>query len=321
MKPSQSVSEPRHSVSSDPLIITSAEDVAFMMKSLGVDEKRMKEAVADLQEWIDRSPHLPKVSDPRLLCTLWFRRKCSIERAKESIDTYYSVRGLVPEFFENRNLSSPDLKQAVKNIQFFTMPRLSVNYTRVCIVRYISSDASLLDLNLFFKLMFMVGDIRLRECMCLGEDIIVDMSNITFSHVTKLTPVLVKKIQMCGMKGYSARMKSLHFINAPSFADTVVTLLKSIFSDKLASRIFVHNKRYDTLLEHISPEVLPKEFGGKAGSISDLWAAWQKKLLSYQDWYHDQEAVKVNEAKRPGKALNQGELFGVEGSFRKLTVD
>nr|CAD7443181.1 unnamed protein product [Timema bartmani] len=271
-------------VSSDPLIITSAEDVAFMMKSLGVDEKRMKEAVADLQEWIDRSPHLPKVSDPRLLCTLWFRRKCSIERAKESIDTYYSVRGLVPEFFENRNLSSPDLKQAVKNIQFFTMPRLSVNYTRVCIVRYISSDASLLDLNLFFKLMFMVGDIRLRECMCLGEDIIVDMSNITFSHVTKLTPVLVKKIQMCGM-------------------------------------IFVHNKRYDTLLEHISPEVLPKEFGGKAGSISDLWAAWQKKLLSYQDWYHDQEAVKVNEAKRPGKALNQGELFGVEGSFRKLTVD
>nr|CAD7433660.1 unnamed protein product [Timema monikensis] len=264
-------------------------------------------------------------ADPRLLCTLWFRRKCSIERAKESIDTYYSVRGLVPEFFENRNLSSPDLKQAVKNIQFFTMPRLSLNYTRVCIVRYISSDASLLDLNLFFKMMFMVGDIRLRECMCLGEDIIVDMSNITFSHVTKLTPVLVKKIQMCGMegragksdeellrgtaetwtlnaketrkfevmgmeflksilavtrrnrirnedKGYSARMKSLHFINAPSFADTVVTLLKSIFSAKLANRIFVHNKRYDTLLEHISPEVLPTEFGGKAGSISDLWA-------------------------------------------------
>nr|CAD7408986.1 unnamed protein product [Timema cristinae]CAD7433659.1 unnamed protein product [Timema monikensis] len=50
-------------------------------------------------------------------------------------------------------------------------------------------------------------------------------------------------------------------------------------------------------------------------------AAWQKKLLSYQDWYHDQEAVKVNEAMRPGKALNQSELFGVEGSFRKLTVD
>nr|CAD7433661.1 unnamed protein product [Timema monikensis] len=52
-------------VSSDPLIITSAEDVAFMMKSLGVDEKRMQEAVADLEEWIERSPHLPKVSGTR----------------------------------------------------------------------------------------------------------------------------------------------------------------------------------------------------------------------------------------------------------------
>nr|CAD7202826.1 unnamed protein product [Timema douglasi] len=202
------------------------------------------------------------------------------------------------------------------------MPRLSLNYTRVCIVRYISSDASLLDFNLFFKLMFMVGDIRLRECMCLGEDIIVDMSNITFSHVTKLTPVLVKKIQMCGMKGYSARMKSLHFINAPSFADTVVTLLKSIFSAKLANREKpppVHPTEIRTSI--FTSSAAERNTTSALANYAIEAAAWQKKLLSYQDWYHDQEAVKVNEAKRPGKALLQGELFGVEGSFRKLTVD
>jgi hypothetical protein len=48
---------------------------------------------------------------------------------------------------------------------------------------------------------------------------------------------------------------------------------------------------------------------------------WKEKLYSYRNWFLEQENVKVDELKRPGKSLNTGELFGFEGSFRQLKVD
>jgi hypothetical protein len=45
-------------------------------------------------------------------------------------------------------------------------------------------------------------------------------------------------------------------------------------------------------------------------------------LESYRDWFIAQETIKADEAKRPGgKPVTQDDLFGLDGSFRQLTVD
>jgi hypothetical protein len=49
--------------------------------------------------------------------------------------------------------------------------------------------------------------------------------------------------------------------------------------------------------------------------------AWHKKLQEYGDWFKAEENVKANEALRPGKPTNYDELFGIEGSFRQLSID
>jgi hypothetical protein len=48
---------------------------------------------------------------------------------------------------------------------------------------------------------------------------------------------------------------------------------------------------------------------------------WVKKMESYRDWFKEQEAVKANELKRPGKPKTQDDLFGLEGSFRQFLID
>lgn len=44
-------------------------------------------------------------------------------------------------------------------------------------------------------------------------------------------------------------------------------------------------------------------------------------MNEYGPWFKEQEASKANEALRPGAPKTADDLFGVEGSFRKLVID
>ncbi len=48
---------------------------------------------------------------------------------------------------------------------------------------------------------------------------------------------------------------------------------------------------------------------------------WKKKLEDNRDFLLQQEKYRSDESKRPGKPKTTEEIFGIEGSFRKLNVD
>lgn len=78
----------------------------------------------------------------------------------------------------------------------------------------------------------------------------------------------------------------------------------------------------DTLEKFISLEILPNESGGQAGPIQELHEKQMKKLDDAISWFQEDEANhRVNESLRPGKAKTATDLFGVEGSFKKLEID
>jgi len=67
--------------------------------------------------------------------------------------------------------------------------------------------------------------------------------------------------------------------------------------------------------------VLPNEYGGQAGSVESLINTWEKRIISYRDYYKQEEKFGVDEKKRIGAPKTADTLFGVSGSFRQLTVD
>lgn len=44
-------------------------------------------------------------------------------------------------------------------------------------------------------------------------------------------------------------------------------------------------------------------------------------MKDYTQWFKEQEASKANETLRPGGARAADDLFGVDGSFRQLSID
>ena len=82
--------------------------------------------------------------------------------------------------------------------------------------------------------------------------------------------------------------------------------------------------------------VLPREYGGTNSSTAELtqfwlgemenkWAIWSVlhccTVVLRRDWLLQQPTYKTDEARRPGKPKLHSDIFGIEGSFRKLEID
>lgn len=67
---------------------------------------------------------------------------------------------------------------------------------------------------------------------------------------------------------------------------------------------------------------MPTEYGGDAGSLESIIENWEKRIVSYRDYYKEEEKYGVDEKRRPpASASTASDHFGTSGSFRQLDID
>ncbi|PSN57107.1 hypothetical protein C0J52_01295 [Blattella germanica] len=307
-------------MSSSALPPPSNQILEYVRESAGVSEKRVKEAVKILKDWLKLQPHLPHDYDEGRIERRYIWCKASLERTKSSLDMYYTLRGAVPEILSNRDPSLPWFKQITDLAYCLPMPRLTEDCQRIVLIGNLDPDATNYNLFDIFKLVFMVGDVRFSEDCCIADtyitgSVIASQRALRRNNQDRHEPVPERHSIM------SARIKGIHYVNVPPYADVLINFTRSVMKPKIAARIHVHSKGLESLHEKVDKKILPQEFGGDAGPITDLWDAWKEKLVSYRNWFVEQEKLKADESKRPGKKIDSGDIFGFEGSFRQLTVD
>lgn len=60
-------------------------------------------------------------------------------------------------------------------------------------------------------------------------------------------------------------------MNAHPLVDVIYNWIKPLLSEKIRSRVHIHgNDGYESLYKHVDRDILPEEYGGKAGKIQDL---------------------------------------------------
>ncbi|XP_053617230.1 alpha-tocopherol transfer protein-like [Plodia interpunctella] len=279
--------------------------------------------VAYLQDWLRKQPHLPDRWDDKRLMNFLRANKFSLEKAKRKLDMYFTVRSACPEFFTNRDVTRPEFKELLTKAQGPPLPKITPKGYRVTIARALDDNIDASHLTNAFKLIFMIGDVRmgLEEEGVVGDVYILDAARaISPSNLARVSPSLLKKFLICVQEAYAVRVKEVHVVNASPLVDTIVTMVKPFLKQKLRERIFIHTDM-KTLFEYVPKDVLPPEYGGTSESLEELTKIWIKKLEDFRDWFIEQESLKANEALRPGKPTNYDELFGIDGSFRQLSID
>ncbi|KAF4527165.1 hypothetical protein B566_EDAN007183 [Ephemera danica] len=303
------------------LIVPDDEGLKKMKAGFGAGDSNEAEDMAAIKSWFEKQPHLPKIMDDKMMLRFLHGAKYSMERCKQLLDMYFTVRSCAPEFFAERDISSPEMKRALDNTYILPMPKLMSNGVRVTVHGMFHPEEDNFQFLETMKLVFMVGDVRMFEDLCAGDQVVFDMRGSVISHLGQLTLPIVRKFMICGQSAYPSRLQGIHLLNVPSYLDKFLALFKPLMKDKLADRIHVHPDM-DSLHKFIEKECLPKEFGGTAGDLKDLNAAWRANLESYREWFNTKGIIKADESKRPGgKPITQDDLFGLDGSFRQLNVD
>ncbi|XP_012224572.1 alpha-tocopherol transfer protein-like [Linepithema humile] len=305
------------------LLIQPTEEMSKQIRvELNENPATRNKDVEIIKEWFAKQPHLPQFDDDQRILTFLRGSKFSLEVCKRKLDNYFTMRTMIPEFFSNRDITKPVLQEVVKVVQIPPLPGLTKDGRRVIVMRAISKDVPTPNVPEAMKLALMIGDIRLKEEQSgvAGDVYVLDASAATPAHFAKFTPSLVKKFLVCVQEAYPVKLKAVHVINVSPIVDTILNFVKPLLKEKIRNRIFMHSD-LKTLYDHIPKEILPTEYGGDAGPIQDIHEKWIKKLEEYGPWFAEQETVKSNEALRTGNPKTQDDLFGLDGSFRQLTID
>ncbi|KAG5672153.1 hypothetical protein PVAND_002306 [Polypedilum vanderplanki] len=290
------------------------------------DPTQIPAMINQLREWIKKSPHLKSRTDDQFLLSFLRGCKYSMERAKQKLDMFYTLRHHSPEFMQDRDPEKLRVAEILKLGMMMPLPETwAPDAPRIILGSMQNYDPKDYNIEELMKVSMLIMDLMHEEddqMLICGQVNIMDLKNATLAHFLVWTPQMMKKMTMIMQEGSPFRLKGIHYINIPPFFEKIFNVFKQFLNDKIKSRINFHGSDLESLYKFIPRKLLPAEYGGEAGTIDEISSKWEKKIFANRQFLIDQATLYgVDEKKRIGRPKNPESLFGIEGSFRQLEFD
>ncbi|CAH2104807.1 unnamed protein product [Euphydryas editha] len=290
---------------------------------LNEDPNRVASDLQYLKDWLSKQPHLRACTDDQWLVAFLRGCKYSLERTKEKLDLYYSLRTIAPDLF---NVKHDDSKfDELLNIgsQLILPETATPTSPRTIIIRPGVYNPDTFNISDLFALMYTTQKILLLDddiSIVSGIQWIIDLKDVKIGHLLQMTPSIINKMVYSTQETAPIRMKGIHFVNIPGAFGKVLNTMKTFLNEKNKSRLYVH-QNYEELHKHIPKKMLPKDYGGYSASIKEIIDNWMAKRKEWASWLEEDMKNGTDESKRPGRPKTAESVFGAEGSFRQLDFD
>lgn len=130
---------------------------------LNEDPARIEKDIEALREWIRKSPHLKIRDDDQFLISFLRGSKNRMEKAKQKLDLFFSIKTHLPQIFRNRDLSkNPQLHSILKAGACIPLPLESPDAPRCILLRMGAYDPSAHVLNDVVKTFIMIFELLVK---------------------------------------------------------------------------------------------------------------------------------------------------------------
>ncbi|XP_028157586.1 clavesin-1-like [Ostrinia furnacalis] len=288
--------------------------------------KKTMISMADIKkfrDWLDTQPHLPadSITDLDLILTYHCCDR-STGVAKEVLDLNLTLKTLFINFFKDRVVDDRILN-TLNTVLLLPLEVRTHDGSAVLYARLIDYDYKNFTFSDAIRAVLMVVDLwQYEEGTWPGFVIVIDLDRMTLGHLTKLDIQTVQQFLYYLQEAMLVKLKGLHFLNAPSFMDRLMMLLRPFLKKALLDVLHIHQIGSKTVDPYVPMEGLPKDAGGEFKSFEQGQNDTKARFKANQDFFVQENKKRVVEARRPGKPKTISDIFGsVEGSFKKLDID
>ncbi|XP_075236375.1 clavesin-1-like isoform X2 [Lycorma delicatula] len=288
------------------------------------DDSSRRHALEQMREWIHKHPDIIycRTDGPFLLRFLRTKKFC-IPLAQEMLEKYLIIRQLYPQWFHVLDVDDPAISDILDSGYLVPLPERDDDGRKVilsCAGKFDPYKHSSTEMARVHSLVVesLMDD---PENQIRGYTYVNDESGLTMGHISLWSFSDIRNMLRCIQNSTPMRHKSTHFVNVPSCANKVFEFITSLLNDKLRKRFMIHNTT-DDLKKAINPRILPKEYGGEI-PLADMIDNYKKELKQKKQLLLalDDLKIDVNRKTKFFKEMEDQQLTGIAGSFRKLEVD
>lgn len=193
-----------------------------------------------LKEWIQKTAHLKARMDDQFLIAFIRGCKHSLERTKQKIDMFYTLKTHIPELVERNPFSDKTLAILKLGVGVPLPKTADPKSPRIMLIRPGAYDAKVFHIQDVMKVSMMINEIMLIEDdrnVIAGQIGIIDLANVTLDHLIQMQPSFVKRMSMLMQEGMPFRQKGIHYINTPFGFEQFFNMFKSFLNDKMKTRV------------------------------------------------------------------------------------